>query len=165
MMQNDNPPARIVDVLNQLLCRFGIDNKVKEMKILKSWPQVVGEALGKHSRAVSISKGNLFVEVDNSAWLTQLSHFKHKIILEFNRQQGKEVVKDIYFRLGEVSSSLLKRRKAPKRLSRARLDKKDVQWINERLEKIKDENLRKLLKRVLSKHKKAQKIRSKRGGG
>lgn len=158
MRPDNNPPSPVGDVLDSLLSRFGIDGKINQMKVLKSWSQVVGEAISKHSQPVSISKGNLFVKVDNSAWLSQLYHFKEKIISEFNHKQGQEVIKDIYFRVGRIYSPLSGKRKVPGKLSKTRLDKEDIQWINETLTKIKDEDLRRILRRVLSNHKKAQKI-------
>jgi len=164
MIQDENPPSRVGDVLNKLIYQLGIDTKIKEMNVLKSWSEVVGEPISRHSQPVSISKGNLFVKVDSSAWLSQLSHFKEKIISEFNKRQGREVIKDIYFRVGRIYSFSSKRGKVRSRLSKVRLCKEDLEWIDKMLAKVKDENLKKLLKKLLSRYKRAQKVKENKKG-
>ena len=159
MMEDTNPPSSVGEVLNNLLRRCGMDTKIREMSVLRSWPQVVGEAISKHSQPVAIRKGNLFVNVDSSVWLAQLSHFKTKIILEFNKRSGRELIQDIYFRLGSVSSSPYRKRKATSGLDRVTLDKEDVEWIDKTATRIKDHNLRRLLKRILSQHKRLEKLK------
>ena len=95
MDDTHNPPSRVGDILQDLLSTFGIDKKIKQLNVLKLWSEVVGGTLSEHSQPVSIAKGNLFVKVDSSGWLSEFSHFKEKIILKFNNRYGEEIIKDI----------------------------------------------------------------------
>jgi len=159
MKENDRPPAQVKDILDGLLSCLGIESKIKQMSVLKSWPDVVGKRISKHSCPVAIRKGNLFVNVDSSGWLAQLSHFKEKIILEFNQRQGEEIVKNIYFRIGKVPLLSPEDRKVKNRLSKIKLNKEDEQWIDKTVKRIKDRKLKRLLKRILSKYKRLNKIK------
>lgn len=147
------------DVLNDLFYRLGMNAKIKQMNVLKSWPQVVGEAISKHSQPTAIRKKNLFVKVDSSVWIAQLFHFKEKIILEFNKRQGQEVIENIYFRLGNISSFSPKKEKTGNKLRTVKLDKKDKQWIDKTVIKTKDQDLKNLFRRILSKYKKFEKLK------
>lgn len=158
-MTKDNSPLPIGDVLERLLSQLGIDSKIRQMRILSCWKDIVGEKLSKHSQPFAIKKGNLFVKVDSSAWLAQISYFKEKIISEFNCKQGKEVIKDIYFRIGKIYP-LSSRKKEKRGLRRIRLSEEDIKWINETLRSVKDEHLRKILKRILIKDKRLKKSNS-----
>ena len=147
------------DVLNDLFYRLGMNAKMKQMNVLKSWPQVVGEAISKHSQPTAIRKKNLFVKVDSSVWIAQLLHFKEKIILEFNKRQGQEVIENIYFRLGSISSFPPEKEKIENKLITVKLDEKDKQWIDKIVMKTKDQDLKNLVRRILSKHKKFEKLK------
>ncbi|GAH02784.1 unnamed protein product, partial [marine sediment metagenome] len=76
-----------------------------------------------------VRKGNLFVRVDNSGWLTQLTYLKHKIISELNERLGEESIKNIYFRLGEVKKKRKGEIKAPK--VKIDLEKEELARIKE----------------------------------
>lgn len=157
MIEEGNPPSRVGNVLQDLLCKFGIDSKIKQLHILKLWSKVVGESLSKHSQPVSISKGNLFVKVDNSAWLNQISYFKEKIIAEFNKIQGEIVVKRIYFRVGSISVPQKHTSKRKKR--KVKLDQKELEWVHKTVTQIEDDDLKKTIERILLQYKKAQKAK------
>jgi len=137
-MTREGFPSSVGEVLEKVFVRLGIDNKMRELNVLKSWDEVVGEHLSKHSQPITIRKGNLFVKVDSSAWLAQLTYFKEKIISEFNRRQGKEIIQDIHLRVGKISQPQVKKRKTNSRLGKARLSKKDIEWIENTVSKIKD---------------------------
>ena len=147
------------DVLDDLFYRLGMNAKIKQMNVFKSWSQVVGKAISKHSQPTAIRKKNLFVKVDSSVWIAQLFHFKEKIILEFNKRQGQEVIENIYFRLGNISSFSPKKEKIGNKLRTVKLDKKDKQWIDKTVIKTKDQDLKNLFRRILSKHKKFEKLK------
>lgn len=155
-MARDNSPSSVKEILDRLLSQLGIDSKINQMKILNCWGDVVGEKIKKHSQPFAIRKGNLFVKVDSSTWLAQLSYFKEKIISDFNTRQGKEIIKDIYFRIGKIypSSSKNKERRG---LRRVKLTEEDIKWIDKTLKSVKDKHLRKILRRILIKDKRLKK--------
>lgn len=154
-MKRDNFPSPVSEVLERVFSRRGIRKKMKEMNTLKLWREVVGKKVDKHTYPFSVRKGNLFVRVDNSGWLTQLTYLKEKIILEFNKKQGKKVIKEIYFRLGEVRKN--KEEKVKKSPPDKKLEKAELARIGRSLKEVKDKSLYHALRRVLIKDKKFKK--------
>jgi len=156
-MKRDNFPSPVGEVLERVFKKIGIEQKIKELKVLNSWREVAGERIYKHARPFCIKKGTLFVKVDNSGWLTQLTYLKEKIISEFNKREGKEIVKDIYFRLGSIKN---KKKFSFIPSKRIKLSKEEEEEIDNKLRSIEDDSLRRVLKRLLEKDIKVKKIRS-----
>ncbi|MHB8109302.1 MAG: DUF721 domain-containing protein [Syntrophorhabdaceae bacterium] len=69
------------------------------IKIFGLWDSIAGEKLAVHCQPIRISKGILFVEVDDPIWLTQLKYMKLDIQTKITEAMEKETVKDIRFYL------------------------------------------------------------------
>lgn len=59
----------------------GFSRRMKELGALSHWERAVGPAIAKHSRALKIENGVLWVEVDHPTWKSEL-HFRKRQILE-----------------------------------------------------------------------------------
>lgn len=62
------------------------------------WQQIIGKNIERRTRPVAIKKGVLFVEVEDSVWLYQLTLLKDKLITDFNSHAGEALISDIMFR-------------------------------------------------------------------
>ena len=62
------------------------------------WRRVTGKNIERCTRPVAFKKGILFVEVEDSAWLYQLTLLKDKIISDFNTISGDMRINNIIFR-------------------------------------------------------------------
>ena len=71
--------SRVGDILPAILKSVGLDQKIRERKILSIWPTVVGEEIAARTEAVKIEKGVLYVHVDHPAWVQEL-HFMEREI-------------------------------------------------------------------------------------
>jgi len=111
-MKRDGFPSPVDEVLRRVFRRRGISKKMKEMRVLGLWKEIVGKKIDRHTHPFSVKKGRLFVRVDNSGWLVQLTYLKDKIIAEFNKKEGGKPIKDIYFRLGEIKKSIKREQKS-----------------------------------------------------
>jgi hypothetical protein len=158
-MKRDAFPSRVGSVLERVFKNLGIDKKMRELKALSQWREVVGEKINLHTRPLAIRKRNLFVLVDNSSWLAQLSYIKHKIISEFDRRYGEGVVENIYFRLGEVKKAKSGKTPALIKERKTRLPKREVQKIEGILKMVKDTSLSRVLRRILIKERGSSKGR------
>jgi len=145
-------------VLGRVFSRRGISKKMKEMSVLGLWKEVVGKKIDRHTRPFSIKKGKLFVRVDNSGWLVQLTYLKDKIIAEFNKKEGGKLIKDIYFRIGEIKKSTKGKTRKPLATKSVKLEKAELDEIGRNLKGVKDKALYQILKRVLIKDKKLKKV-------
>lgn len=156
-MKRDNFPSPISEVLGRVFKKLSIEQKIGELKVLNSWREVVGEKIYKHSRPFSIKKGLVFVKVDNSGWLAELTYLKEKIISEFNKREKKKIIKDIYFRLGSIKN---KKKFYFSSSKMVKLNKEEEEKIDNDLRNIEDDSLRGVLKRILEKDTKLKKTRS-----
>jgi len=156
-MERDNFPSPISEVLGKVFKKLSIEQKIGELKVLNSWREVVGEKIYKHSRPFSIKKGLVFVKVDNSGWLAELTYLKEKIISEFNKREGKKIIKDIYFRLGSIKN---KKKIYFPSLKMIKLNKEEEEKIDSSLNKIENDSLRGVLKRILEKDTMLKRTRS-----
>ncbi len=156
-MKPNNFPSPGGEVLEKLFNKLSIDKKLKEVNALKLWEEVTGEKISQHSFPLFVRKGNLFVRVDNSGWLTQLTYLKHEIISELNDSLGKESIKNIYFRWGEVK----KKRKRETKAAQVKIDleKGELARIKEKLKGVKNKSFQPVLSRILIKDKKIKKER------
>jgi len=156
-MKRNSFPSSVGEVLEKLFNKLSIDKKLKEVNALKLWEEVTGEKISQHSLPLFVRKGNLFVRVDNSGWLTQLTYLKHEIISELNKRLGGESIKNIYFRLGEVK----KRKKGEIKAAQVRIDleKEELARIKEKLKGVKNKSFQPVLSRILIKDRQIKKER------
>ena len=68
---------------------------MNEIKVINSWPQVVGPFIASHTIDLSIKNNILFVRVDSDALRSELSYSKSLLMKNLNAIAGKEVVKEI----------------------------------------------------------------------
>ena len=66
-----------------------------EVKVVESWPKVVGPFIASHTIYLSIKDGRLFVRVDSDALRSELSYSKSLLMKNLNETVGKEIVKEI----------------------------------------------------------------------
>jgi len=156
-MKRNSFPSSVGEVLERLFNKLSIDKKLKEVNALKLWEEVTGEKISQHSLPLFVRKGNLFVRVDSSGWLTQLTYLKREIISELNERLGGESIKNIYFRLGEVKKKRKRETKAAK--VKIDLEKEELARIKEKLEGVKNKSLQPVLSRIFIKDKKIKKER------
>ena len=93
----------IKDILERIAKKTGLDEKLKEAKILEVWNKEVGEKISNHTLPEKLVKGKLFVKVDSNVWMNQLTFLKKDIITKLNKAIGENLIKDIYFRCSSLT--------------------------------------------------------------
>ncbi len=97
---NMKQPEKAGKILERLTARMGIAARLEREKAVVLWEEAVGKNIARRAQAVSVRNGILFVVVQNSAWLQELSLLKEGVIEKVNSAIGTDVVKDIVFRIG-----------------------------------------------------------------
>ncbi|MBL4634180.1 MAG: DUF721 domain-containing protein [Kofleriaceae bacterium] len=90
--------------LSSVLNRYGIAKEIREHRLLIHWDKVVGTRVAAHTTPDALDKGMLWVRVDNSSWMHQLSFLTAEIITKANELCGEEIVKSLRFHLGRGTS-------------------------------------------------------------
>jgi predicted nucleic acid-binding Zn ribbon protein len=66
-----------------------------EVKLMESWPNVVGSFIASHTIDLSIRNRVLFVRVDSDALRSELNYSKSLLLKHLNDEAGKEIVTEI----------------------------------------------------------------------
>jgi len=66
-----------------------------EVKVVNSWPKVVGPFIASHTIDLYIKNGVFFVRVDSDALRNELNYSKSLLLKNLNELAGKEVVTEI----------------------------------------------------------------------
>jgi predicted nucleic acid-binding Zn ribbon protein len=85
------------EALEELVEKLGIKKKLREYEAVERWEEVVGQQIGRVTRATKITKGVLFVRVRTGTWRNELRMRKQEIIRKINQVLGDEIVVDIRF--------------------------------------------------------------------
>lgn len=158
-------PRRIKGILNATLRKLGLEKRIKECAILSFWNEAVGESIASHTRPIKVYDGRMTVLVESPSWTQELTFLKNRIMERLNKRMGKEVIKDIYFKIGNIERPLQEEKPASSTstvdLERVKLDQEKRRKIEESLKKIEDPEIKEILKDFLTKEAKYETIRDK----
>jgi len=85
--------------VGRLLEGLGLDKRLREFRALEAWEEAVGPAVAMHAEPTGIRDGVLFVEVDSSVWMQELSLLRESIVERLNAALGAPMVRRIVLSL------------------------------------------------------------------
>jgi hypothetical protein len=89
------------ELMGKLFKDLRMDRRRAEAEIARSWNSLIDPNITAHAQPVGLAKGTLFVNVDNSAWLSEIVRYRRKEILDrLQHAFGKEMIAKISFRIG-----------------------------------------------------------------
>ena len=91
----------IGDVVKNVFGQIESQQTLSKEDIEGHWRSVAGEASLKHSKPVSLDKGELTVWVDSSAWMQELTMRKRQLLKGLKRILGQDRISEIHFKIGE----------------------------------------------------------------
>jgi predicted nucleic acid-binding Zn ribbon protein len=91
-----------------------------ETRVRAAWPVAVGKKIARYTRATTLVRDSLIVEVEDYVWQQQLARLEHFLVRNLARELGEGAVKKIDFRP-------MPRRRAPQRAETARPNTEGIQ--------------------------------------
>jgi predicted nucleic acid-binding Zn ribbon protein len=88
-------PVRLDRILDGVLAECGLSDRLAERSLLEVWPQIVGERLSRHVRAVDLRDGVLLLSADHGAWRQEVTLLLPQIQAGCNRRFGEGTVREI----------------------------------------------------------------------
>ena len=89
------------DVLSRVMSDLHMDSRRAEVEVVKVWNSLLDPNIVAHAQPVGLRKGTLFVNVDNSVWLSEIVRYRRKEILDrLQHSFGRELIQRISFRIG-----------------------------------------------------------------
>src|SRR5688572_23499298 len=95
--------APVASILKAVAHRHGIETPLFEHRLRRRWSEIVGDQLAAHTRPDLIRFKKLYLIVENSVWLQQLTFLKPTLIEKINAAAGGPVVSDIVLRVGDLA--------------------------------------------------------------
>ena len=88
-------------VVSKVLADLKMDSRRAEIEIVKVWNELIDPNITTHAQPANLHKGTLFVNVDSSAWLSEIVRYRRKEILDrLQHSFGKNFIQKISFRVG-----------------------------------------------------------------
>jgi hypothetical protein len=147
-MEKHDPIERLGRVLDKSLKRLDPTGRLGEYGVWPIWNEAVGDMIARNAQPEKIRQGTLFVKVSSPVWMQQLQYLKDTITDKINQTLGKEVVKNIFFVIGQVEAPpsgppIEKPEPSPPAAAPSKFDE-------ETLDSIKDPEIRRALKRLFT---------------
>jgi predicted nucleic acid-binding Zn ribbon protein len=94
-------PERIDRIIPRVFRDLNMNERMKNWQVVEKWAEIVGRRIAEHTRATGVDSRNLFVEVDNPIWQSQLFLMKETIIKKIKKYSVN--IKDIKFHIASSS--------------------------------------------------------------
>ncbi|MEO0293507.1 MAG: DUF721 domain-containing protein [candidate division WOR-3 bacterium] len=94
-------PLLLGDVLKKYIQSKPLGEKLYIIEVLKDWDKICPPLIAQHVYPAWIEGKKLYLFVDSSAWLNELSFFKEELINIINEKIGKNLIKEIRLTLKE----------------------------------------------------------------
>lgn len=89
--------ASIAQVMNEVLNEYRISDRLKEARLIASWPEVLGP-LAKPTDRLYIKNKVLLASLASSVIRNELSLMRTTLVRRLNEKAGGDVITDIVFR-------------------------------------------------------------------
>jgi hypothetical protein len=96
-------PERIDKIIPRVFRNLDMNERMKNWQVVEKWAEIVGNRIAKHTKATGVDSKNLYVEVDNPMWQSQLFLMKESIIKKIKKYNIN--IKDIKFHIASSSRS------------------------------------------------------------
>jgi hypothetical protein len=143
---------KLGDILQHVLKERNILLTSEKQRLQEFWLRAVGFQIGAQTSPDRLKNGSLFVKVSSPAWMQQLHFLREEIIDKINQQMGKEFIKNIFFSIGEVSPANRIHQDPLSFFPESfPLEGRDKKVIEQSISFISDQELKEILKRVMTK--------------
>ncbi len=88
----------IGDVIRRYVQAHDIDKKLNEVRLINSWPEVVGLAVANKTRRLIINNRVLFVYVNSSVVKAELQRIRESLPAKLNQKAGENIIDEVVIR-------------------------------------------------------------------
>ena len=89
---------KLDEVIQKYLESLDIKDKLKEVRLIKSWESLVGKMIAKRTDKIFIKERKLYVYLNSSIARHEIHMIKDQLIQRLNHQAGGEIIQDIVLR-------------------------------------------------------------------
>jgi predicted nucleic acid-binding Zn ribbon protein len=125
--------------MQPLLDRLDREGHFAIIRLVKAWPEMVGETIARRTEIVSLKFHTAVVKVSGAMWIQELNLMKAQILSRVTERLGGDVVRELRFVQGRLS-----RRERPKLRTVPRAMRKSIE-----LPELNDPELRAAFERLI----------------
>lgn len=93
-MQKKNDQT-VREAIDAMLRTFGLDGRMREVRLVSSWEKVMGKMIAKHTTEIFVRERKLFIKLDSAALRDELSYGKAKMVKMLNEEAGDDVIDEV----------------------------------------------------------------------
>jgi predicted nucleic acid-binding Zn ribbon protein len=132
-------PELLGKTLTGVLDALDTQGQFAVFRLVRVWPQVVGDAIARHTEVASLKFHTAVVKVSTAMWIQELNLLKSEILARLQVRLGADVVRDLRFVKGRLS-----RRDRPRLKPVARAMRRSIE-----LPELKDPELRRAFESLI----------------
>ena len=132
-------PEQIGSAMKSILERLDREGHFAIVRLVKEWPEIVGEAIARRTEIVSLKFHTAVVKVSGAMWIQELNLMKSQILARVQQRLGEDSVRELRFIQGRLN-----RRERPKLRTVPRATRKSIE-----LPELKDPELRAAFQRLI----------------
>jgi predicted nucleic acid-binding Zn ribbon protein len=95
MRKTNTQPLK--EVLQEYVKALKMGSKLKEVRLIGSWEQVVGKVVGRATRDLYIKDRVLYVKLSSSVVKNELFMMRDLLVERLNEEVGSDVIKEVVF--------------------------------------------------------------------
>lgn len=86
----------IKQALDQMISDLKLKPGLNQTRIKEKWGEVMGKLIAKHTTAISLKNGKLYIQVDSAPLKQELGYSRDKIKEVFNKELDEPVIKEVF---------------------------------------------------------------------
>jgi predicted nucleic acid-binding Zn ribbon protein len=96
-------PEQIGAAMQPILDRIDREGHFAIVRLVKAWPEIVGEAIARRTEIVSLKFHTALVKVSGAMWIQELNLMKSQILARVQERLGDDAVRELRFVQGRLS--------------------------------------------------------------
>jgi hypothetical protein len=148
-------PTPAGSILMGALRRMGLGSSLARQSIVNRWPKIVDRVIAKRAKAERLVDDTLYVVVDSSVWMNELSANKFTLLEKINAtlEPGVPRIRDIKFTQSSWNRISRKDSQVPEtpEVKSVPVDEKALEVSTRGIDNIRDLEIRSMLERIIRK--------------
>jgi predicted nucleic acid-binding Zn ribbon protein len=93
----DSDEKPLGQIVGKIMKAYGLEKRMKEMDILKGWPEMMGIAVANRTTNLRITNRVLYISMDSAVMREELLNGKQIILQRVNDFAGESIIDDVWF--------------------------------------------------------------------
>jgi len=89
---------KVGGVIMQYLREMGLETPLNEHRVIQAWDRVMGPAVSRYTKEISIYNQVLFVTITSAALRNELMMRRSELVVRLNAEAGAQVITQIVLR-------------------------------------------------------------------